>query len=803
MSATTLRPRSAPPFSLPRAGNGALVVAATLATVAATAWAVMSAAWVDGTAAVLLTAVAGVLEAVLVARSSVGRVIAVLLLPVVGTLVVVPLTYGSMPGADSTTLGDAAQQYLSALATGLFVQGDWPFLVGLCGVFWLIGAWTGWLAVRERRGVLAVLPCYAVLAVNALNAPSLEHVAFPEAVAVALSLVVVGRVHLLDLSARWRRGGVVALPGTEQRFGRVTLGAALLLLVAALVVPPASTRDISGMFFKFNGSGGGHGNGSGNGGNAAGGGSPGTIRFDPNTVPGGPLISQPVNVLSYTTSSDQAFYMRVVDDSFFTEGNWFPTAPASINANLTATYVRSPAGPIRRDRNPGNGGVAAASSVQPVSARVVLTQAATGPGAELGIFPGEPDAINVDGSASGLAVSDGLGNLLTVDQFQVDTETSSFVSTGTVSTATVEQLRNAGTDYPSWVTQGFLDLNPSTQSDREQISYLQSLAKQWTVGWTNEYDEASAIERHLRDPNVFTYTLKPPQQHSGGWAITYFLQQSHKGYCQYFASAMGALLRAAGIPARLVSGYGPGSVDDASSRPGATLHTVSSSDAHVWVEAYFPHYGWIPFEPTPDGVYEPIARGSDSASTGTTPTPSPSSAATPTPKPRTTPRPGQGVAPVGSTGPTLPPALIAVVLSLAFLAVLLVLLRNWLARPRTLPAMWRRLHVFGAAMGVRRRPAETYAAYVRRLSHALPPDTTTLLHRQGDAEIGPRPVRARVVSALEQLAASSGKAEFSASGLNERERVQWHRSWDRVRRAMPLLLWRVLLSRRARRGESF
>jgi len=286
------------------------------------------------------------------------------------------------------------------------------------------------------------------------------------------------------------------------------------------------------------------------------------------------------------------------------------------------------------------------------------------------------------------------------------------------------------------------------------------------------------------------------------WAITDFLQRTHKGYCQYFASAMGALLRADGIPARLVSGYGPGSVDDASSRPGATLHTVSSSDAHVWVEAYFPHYGWVPFEPTPDGVYEPIARGSDSTGAGPTSTPTPSGAATPTPAPKATPRADQGAAPAGSTGPTLPPALIAVVLSLVLLVVLLVLLRNWVARPRTLPAMWRRLHVFGAAVGVRRRPSETYAAYVRRLSRALPADTTTLLHRTGDAEIGPRPVRARVVSALEQLAVSSGKAEFSAAGLNERERVQWHRAWDRVRRAMPLLLWRALLSRGVRRGES-
>jgi transglutaminase-like putative cysteine protease len=801
MSAATLRPRGSS-VALPRAGNTAAVVLATLATVGATAWAVMSAAWVDGTAAVLLTATAGVLEATLVARSSVGRLIALLLLPVVGTLVVVPLTLGSMPGADSTTLGDAARQYVDALTTGLFVQGDWPFLVGLCGVFWLIGAWTGWLAVRERRGVLAVLPCYAVLAVNALNAPSLEHVAVPEAVAVALSLVVVGRVHLLELSARWRRSGVVALPGTERRFGRVTLGAALLLLVAAVVVPPVSTRDLSGVFFRFNGSGGHHGSGIGGGGSGPGTG-PGTVRFDPATVPGGPLLSLPVNVLSYTTSSDQPFYLRVVDDAFFTQGNWFPNGPGSNGDVLYApTFVTNPGGQIPRDRNPDDGGVAVSSSLQQVSSRVVLSGPATGDGGQLGIFPGEPDAVNVEGDAMGLA-GGGLETLLTVDQYRVRVPTGSFVASGTVSTATAEQLRNAGTDFPAFVRQSYLDLNPSTSSDRAQVAVLQQIDKQWTVGQSNEYDQAAAIERHLRDISAFTYTLKPPKTRSGVWPIIDFLQRTHQGYCQYFASAMGALLRADGIPTRLVSGYGPGSVDDSRSRPGATLHTVSTSDAHVWVEAYFPRYGWIPFEPTPDGTYQPISRGTDNSTLNPSPTPVPSGAATPTPRPTSTPRSDVGGATGGSTGATLPPGLLGGVLSAMFLVAVAMLLRNWIAHPRTLPAMWRRLGFFGAAIGVRRRPSETYAAYVHRLSRALPPDTTTLLHRDGSGEIGPRPVRTRVVSALEHLASSAGKAEFSREGLDERERVQWRRSWDRVRRAAPLLLWRTFLARSARRGETF
>ena len=67
---------------------------------------------------------------------------------------------------------------------------------------------------------------------------------------------------------------------------------------------------------------------------------------------------------------------------------------------------------------------------------------------------------------------------------------------------------------------------------------------------------------------------------------------------------MGDMLRSLGIPTRLVNGYGPGTYDEKLGR-----YVVKESDAHTWVEAYFPTYGWIPFEPTPDSVYFPIPRG--------------------------------------------------------------------------------------------------------------------------------------------------------------------------------------------------
>ena len=66
-----------------------------------------------------------------------------------------------------------------------------------------------------------------------------------------------------------------------------------------------------------------------------------------------------------------------------------------------------------------------------------------------------------------------------------------------------------------------------------------------------------------------------------------------KGYCDYYATSMMVLARAAGLPARMVIGYSSGSYD-----VGLEVYVVTEAQAHSWVEIYFPDYGWVEFEPT-------------------------------------------------------------------------------------------------------------------------------------------------------------------------------------------------------------
>ena len=73
----------------------------------------------------------------------------------------------------------------------------------------------------------------------------------------------------------------------------------------------------------------------------------------------------------------------------------------------------------------------------------------------------------------------------------------------------------------------------------------------------------------------------------------YFLFDLKQGYCDYYATSMVVLARAAGLPARLVVGYANGSYDHERAQ-----YIVTENYAHSWVEIYFADIGWVEFEPT-------------------------------------------------------------------------------------------------------------------------------------------------------------------------------------------------------------
>ena len=119
-----------------------------------------------------------------------------------------------------------------------------------------------------------------------------------------------------------------------------------------------------------------------------------------------------------------------------------------------------------------------------------------------------------------------------------------------------------------------------------------AVAQQLTDPAQAPYERALAIQRYFTDrSNGFVYSLSTAPGTTGD-RLADFLELK-RGYCEQYAGAMGVLLRAAGVPARVVLGYTPGQPQDDGSR------LVTTNDAHAWVEAWFDGLGWIPFDPTP------------------------------------------------------------------------------------------------------------------------------------------------------------------------------------------------------------
>ncbi len=125
---------------------------------------------------------------------------------------------------------------------------------------------------------------------------------------------------------------------------------------------------------------------------------------------------------------------------------------------------------------------------------------------------------------------------------------------------------------------------------------IPELAAQLTRGRREPFDKAEAIEHYLR--TEFGYTIDLPLQRRPD-PLAYFLFERRQGHCEYFASAMVVMLRTLGIPARMAAGFAGGVFN-----PISGLQVVRSSDAHTWVEAYFPRQGWALFDPTPSAPDE-------------------------------------------------------------------------------------------------------------------------------------------------------------------------------------------------------
>lgn len=180
-----------------------------------------------------------------------------------------------------------------------------------------------------------------------------------------------------------------------------------------------------------------------------------------------------------------------------------------------------------------------------------------------------------------------------------------------VSLATDEQLNDAGTEYPTWISDRYLQLPPSLP---EEVGVLASQIVR-DAGALTPFEKAEAVKLFLKQQE---YSLEIEGPEFGVDGIYYFLFQTQdepcasddpecdtakiKGYSQYFGSSAAVLLRSVGVPARFVAGWASGEYV-----PEAGMFLIRDKNRHGWTQVFFPGYGWIDYEVTPG--QDPLERG--------------------------------------------------------------------------------------------------------------------------------------------------------------------------------------------------
>ncbi|WP_033292356.1 transglutaminaseTgpA domain-containing protein [Amycolatopsis jejuensis] len=158
-----------------------------------------------------------------------------------------------------------------------------------------------------------------------------------------------------------------------------------------------------------------------------------------------------------------------------------------------------------------------------------------------------------------------------------------YVETASLKEPTAAELRNVAPKS---------DEVPASYSRIDRVDpRVVAKTEQLIAGKTNNFDRASALWQFFSAQNGFVYDTKTAAATDSD-ALADFILKGKRGYCEQYASAMAVMLRVAHIPARVAIGFTPGV------RKG-DYQSISSQDAHAWVEAYFGDKGWVTFDPTP------------------------------------------------------------------------------------------------------------------------------------------------------------------------------------------------------------
>ena len=503
-----------------------------------------------------------------------------------GAVVAVAMVMHTMELADPFASGIEARwselwarlkDWGAALIFGGVSSDPMPFVLLMVFVTWIVPYLAGWAVFRWRNPWLALVPAGVGILTNISYLPGQPSIAFILFLFAAILLFT--RLQLLRTIMRWQ-GQRAALP---QLLSIEVLHAgawvAVLLILASWLVPTGGELDrVSAGWERLT--------------------QPVTDRVDrfgqvflgidskrgnlihhfDNALPlqgRVKLEDEPMYVV--TLSADDALrsgeFLQLRSTAFdeYTRAGWklseterdalpgTTIEAASFGTPETRTQLRRPV-------------VAQIDVIEPLSDRRLLSV-------------GDPLATDVEAElVTGPAAVD-LAALQPQERVRAGDR---YVTVGTISAANPEILLGAGTDYPAWVTERYLQLPESLPDSVRQLAFD-------IAGDANSaYHAAFQVEAYLR--NNYGFSLKVDDQPPRRDPVDYFLFESREGYFDHYASAMAVMMRSLGYPARVAVGF---FVDAQLYDEETGSYLLTEEDSWTWPEVYFPGLGWVEFNPTP------------------------------------------------------------------------------------------------------------------------------------------------------------------------------------------------------------
>jgi transglutaminase-like putative cysteine protease len=463
------------------------------------------------------------------------------------------------------------------------------------------------VAVALDRPAAAGLPLLLVLAVpSATVVGGVGWVPFALGAAGWLGLLLVEGG---DRLSRWgvplrpdRRAAAYDDPGVG-RVGR-RIGAAAL---GVAVIVPAMVPGLDSRLF-------GDGDGIG-----FGGGSRTTTTYNPITELGGQLrLPSPKLLLTYRTDSPTPDYLRLTTLDLYDGSQW---SSSELTASRDDDAVE--------DGIPQPLGLDVPATQDGTTTEIVVEDQLDGPWLPI-TFPTRE--VDLEGPWLWDAEAE---TVFSTRRRLNDIDGAYRVVTYPVQPRTAE-LRRSG-DVPSELAPY---VNPPEVTD-----YVRGLVNEVVAGQPTPYDQVVALQAWFTDRrNGFRYSeaATVPDTNSPDALENFLPPEGRQGFCEQYASAMAALVRVLGLPARVGVGFTPGT------RVGDGLYEVTTDDAHAWPEVWFPGQGWLRFEPTPrgeqvstPGYTQPEPAQSDTTDSPQVPTAAPAAPLGPD---------GQPLSPDGSTG---------------------------------------------------------------------------------------------------------------------------------------------------------